>query len=133
MNLTNIPLNAFLAHSGTTVAPNPMSMEDSIIAPGTGLSFPILKSYSGYTVVDLGDGDVAVVDQSGNEAGFYTSNSLIVHAKHRGQGLAVALVLYAYKTRLTLPSSRELSDGGKQALTAAWEVANGKRNSPWWP
>ncbi len=134
MDLRDCSLDEFLAHSGATAAPSSMPPRDTLVTPGSGLTFPRLKVHDGYTIVLLDScGDVAVVDASGNEAGYYSSNSLIVHEEHRRHGLAVALVLYAYTYRTELPSSRSLTDLGKKALTAAWEVAHGKRSSPWWP
>lgn len=134
MDLTKIKLDEFLAAGpddhGGTATDMPRGM---IVPPGTGNGRDVLAEADGYRIVDLGEGYVAAVDAAGDEAGFYTSNSLIVHPEHRGKGLAVALALWAHHGRDGLPGSRSLSAGGRKALTAAWEVANGKRESPWWP
>ena len=101
---------------------------------GTGLTFAHLRTHGDYTVVLLDPaGDVAVVDAEGNEAGYYSGDSLVVHEEHRGNWLATALVLYAYSRRTELPPTRNLTKGGLKVLTAAWKVANGKRTTPWWP
>jgi hypothetical protein len=134
MDLTKCTLEDFLAQRGDTFPPPAESPRDCLVLPGTGLTFPHLRTHGDYTVVLLDRaGDVAVVDADGNEAGYYISDSLVVHEEHRGNQLATALVLYAYSRRTELPPTRNLSDGGQKALTAAWEVANGKRTSPWWP
>ena len=97
-------------------------------------NFKSSKSFGDYSIVLLNNlGDVGAVDKKGNEAGYYSGNSLIVHEEHRGKGLAIALVLYAYEHREEIPQSRSLTDGGRNALKAAWEVANSQRSSAWWP
>lgn len=134
MDLSKITLEQFLCHSGNTDSPPVFLERGLLVPPGTGFQFRPLKRHGEYTLVLLdSSGDVAVVDADGDEAGFYISNSLIVHEEHRGKDLATALVLHAYIYRAELPKSRSLSEGGKRALSAAWEVANGQRQSPWWP
>jgi hypothetical protein len=134
MDLTKCTLEDFLAQSGDMFPPPTEFPRDCLVSPGTGLTFQHLRTHGDYTVVLLDPaGDVAVVDADGNEAGYYNSASLVVHEEPRENGLATALVLYAYSRRTELPPTRNLTNGGLKALTAAWEVANGKRTCPWWP
>jgi hypothetical protein len=134
MDLTKCTLEDFLAQSEGTFAPPAEFPRDCLVPLGTGLTFPRLRTHGDYTVVLLDPaGDVAVVDADGNEAGYYSSDSLVVHEEHRGNELATALVLYAYSRRTESPRTRNLTKGGLKALTAAWKVANGKRTCPWWP
>jgi len=134
MDLTKISLSDFLGDNHENVSTAAMLPRDILVVSGTGLRLPILKSYGDYRIVLINDsGDVAAVDQQGNEAGYYSSNSLIVHEEHRGNGLGVALALHAHAHRDQLPKSRSLTSGGRKTLKAAWDVANGNRRSPWWP
>lgn len=133
MRPADYPLDEFLGDSGLRPAQSIMNMQDIFVQPGTGLSLPHFAEAQGYRIAHLGGFDVVAVDASGDEAGFYSANSLIVHEGHRGKGLAVALALWAHQTRTGVPASRKLSDGGRAALTAAWHVSNGTRTSPWWP
>lgn len=134
MDLTQVSLDEFLGANQEVVSAASMHPRDVLVLPGAGLEFPVLKSYGEYSVVLINEfGDVAAVDGKGNEAGYYSSNSLVVHEEHRSNGLGVALALYAHAHRDQLPESRSLSEGGKKTLEAAWKVANGYRFSPWWP
>jgi GNAT superfamily N-acetyltransferase len=134
MDLSTVTLTQFLAFQGETAAASAELPRDLLVPPGAGNTFRLLKMHDGYSIVALNNaGDVAAIDPNGDEAGFYSSDSLVVHEEHRGRGLATALALWAYAARPTIPPTRSLSDGGKAALTTAWEVANGKRSSPWWP
>lgn len=126
-------LEDFLRDSGIHPAASIMSLQNSFVLPGTGLQHPYFAEACGYRIVDIGSGDVAAVDENGNEAGFYSSNSLIVHEGHRGIGLSVGLALWAHEVRAALPPDRKLSDGGRAALTSAWHVSRGQKTNPWWP
>lgn len=134
MDLTQISLAEFLGDDDQEYSPAAILPRDCLVDLGSGLELQILKSFGDYSIVLLNNlGDVGAVDKEGNEAGYYSGNSLIVHEEHRGKGLAIALVLYAYEHREEIPQSRSLTDGGRNALKAAWEVANSQRSSAWWP
>jgi hypothetical protein len=134
MDLTKISLSDFLGDNNDNVSAAPMLPRDLLVVPGTGLQRVILKTHGNYYIVLINDsGDVAAVDQKGNEAGYYSSSSLIVHEEHRKSGLGIALALHAHVYRNQLPKSRSLTTGGRKTLNAAWHVANGNRCSPWWP
>ena len=134
MDLTQISLADFLGEDDQEYSPAGILPRDELVPPGSGLKFPVLKSHGGLRIVLLNDfGDVAAVNKDGNEAGFYSGNSLVVHDEYRGNGLGTALALYAHDHRDELPNSRSLTEGGRNTLQAAWEVANGHRQSSWWP
>ena len=134
MDLTKISLEEFLGDNQENVSAAATLPRDIFVGPGIGFLLPVLKSHGDYRIVLINNcGDVAAVDQQGNEAGYYSSNSLIVHEEHRGSGLGIALALYAHACRDQLPKTRSLTTGGLKTLKAAWDVANGNRCSPWWP
>ncbi|UWR10899.1 hypothetical protein [Sulfitobacter mediterraneus] len=134
MDITKFTLNEFLGDNDENVSAAALHPRDVVVAPRTGLQLQILKSHGDYHIVLINNcGDVAAVDKQGNEAGYYSSNSLIVHEEHRGSGLGIALALHAHANRDKLPKSRSLTSGGRKTLKAAWDVANGNRFSPWWP
>lgn len=135
MDLTKVGLDEFLAFDRLVASPPPIVPRNFWVPRGTGVNLSVLRSNSGYAVVVLDDraGNVAAITPDGDEAGYYVGEWLIVHDEHRCRGLAVAMVLWAYHFRQELPLKRSLSRGGRAALTAAWAVANGKKDNPWWP
>lgn len=135
MNPANISLDEFVADSGRKPAASIFPMEDTFVQPGTGLNLPnnVLAEAEGYRIVEWSGGDVVAIDAGGNEAGFYSSNTLAVHHAHRGRQLSVGLALWAHQLRSTVPLQRSLSDGGRAALRKAWLVARGEASNAWWP
>lgn len=134
MDIASVPLDEFLACGPVDEPPIAGEMPRGCAVPdGMGNSLPVLAEANGYRIVAIVAGDVAAIDEAGMEAGYYTSDSLTVHGEHRGKGLSVALALWAHVGRRGPPATRKLSAGGRKALTAAWQVARGERESAWWP
>lgn len=135
MDLTKITLDEFLASHEDDASPAYFLVRDELVKPGSGKNLKPLKSANGYSIVllDRYAGIVAAVDSEGNEAGYYTENTLVVHEEHRGQELAPALAIWAYHFRTELPASRSLTKDGRAALTKAWKIANRQLKSDWWP
>lgn len=134
MDISTLTLKEFLASEPVDEPPSAGDMPRGLAVPdGMGNSLPVLAEANGYRIVAIVAGDVAAIDEAGMEAGYYTSSTLTVHDEHRGKGLSVALALWAHASRRGSPVARKLSAGGRRALTAAWEVARGKRESAWWP
>ena len=127
-----------------------ISLEDFLVSdPGDNIpSGPdrflnVESTYSehvGNIISDLGDrytihqfnnqaGDVLLL-YDGKVVGGYVGESIDIDANHKGKGLSTPLILSAVPHR-NLPSRRILSMEGRAALTKAWQVANGEKQSHW--
>ena len=91
MNIENYSLDCFLRQSGYDQKNIAESPRDLFITPGDGASrFQRLMSHDGYSILSVNQfGDVAAINESGSEAGYYSGSSLVVHEEHRRNGLAV--------------------------------------------
>ena len=130
MNLSQLSLKEFLCEDSNEVTPEPADLFDGIsksIRMGKILS----QDQNGYSICEIKDNSNSVVLlHNGIIVGFYLGESLMMKKEYKGKCLSVPLVLNAVKNR-PLPKKRILSEGGKAALTCAWQVANGKRPNLW--
>ncbi len=103
-------------------------------------ALPHYESGVGKLISDIGDGyaihqfreqltDVLLL-HNGQVVGAYVTDVLDIDPLHVKKGLSTPLILAAVSRR-ELPQSRILSTPGRAALSVAWEVANGHKESKW--
>lgn len=99
-----------------------------------------LPKYVGPLIRDLGQGYALHVSNTGcgdtlllhagDPVGYYIGDLIAIHPSHQRKKLSVPLILRSVSVREP-PSKRELTEGGRAALTLAWKVANGQAMDPW--